>query len=183
MCLGTLNPARIIFISEDSRFMFLWTGCVWNSRHGSQKGFSQALAGSLQRDFHWVGVPRTDRAHYFKGKLRNESISPLLEDLAKSKILPSRVPALLICLQDAWQVYEAEESSCSIIMLAVLVLGVQGLCCTYMPLYRPCKAELRELDDAGGRAACFAPWTTNWMYYHNHTPQLCPVRALNMTLF
>lgn len=23
MCLGTLNPARIIFFSEDSRFMFL----------------------------------------------------------------------------------------------------------------------------------------------------------------
>ena len=50
-------------------------------------------------------------------------------------------------------------------MLAILVLGVQGLCYVYIPVYRPSKAELRELDDAGGMGGCFAPPTTNWACY------------------
>lgn len=158
MCLGTLNPARIIFISEDSRFMFLWTGCVWNSGHGSQKGFSQALAGSLRRDFHWVGVPRTDRAHYFKGKLRNESISPSTQTLGRvwNPSLARSCCADLAarCLT---RVNAAGKSSRSL-MLAILVLGVQGQCYVCMPVYRSSKAELRELnDDAGGMGGCFAP--------------------------
>jgi len=61
----------------------------------ADKGFSQALAGGLWRDFHWVGVPGTDRTHYFKGKLRNESVSSPLQHLAKCETVSYQVSAPL----------------------------------------------------------------------------------------
>jgi len=69
-----------------------------------------------------VGVPRTDRAHYFKGKLRNESVSPLLRHLAKFESLSCWISTLLTWLQDGWQVQMRLGK-----VLAVLVLAVQGL--------------------------------------------------------
>lgn len=75
----------------------------------------------------------------------------------------------------------AGKYSCSL-MLAVLVLGVQGLCYLSMPLYRLSKAELKELDDVGGMGECFVPPVANWVSYSKYAQSAISrvsVRALN----
>lgn len=56
--------------------------------------------------------------------------------------------------------------------------------CLYLPVHRPSKAELREMNDAGGMGGCFAPYTTNWVCCNECAPSAIlrmSMRALTLS--